>query len=451
MKKIDYNQKLYYLSYLRVKKRGDDSVVIYNYKNNEFLVYSGIDSKLFMLFLKKGDLYSFITAIKKQGVKYEDNILKRAFNILEELTQKGWVKLCDNKSEKLNRECSYLDKIEYFVDNNKFSLDEVFIELTRKCNLNCHHCYIDKNNFEKELSTEKIISFIEDIKQMGVLKVKITGGEPMLHKDFFKIIEYIISKHIGVRIYTNGSYLNTDTIEYLSDIGINEIQISVDGFKESTHDSFRRKKGNLQIIKKALLELENKRINTILSYTVTDFNIREIPLLYNYIKNFKFVKLNASPYINYHRYTFKKENIDKMLNVSKETIIALKKYAYEMQDVWSSKMSYGFSYPNKFIGYCGAGTFSCYLSSKGQVYFCPMLQEEEFKLGDINEMNIKEIWLNSDFLKEYRRYTIRDIEKCSECIAVNFCRGGCRARAYLRNNDLLSNDFISCEMFLNGS
>jgi len=441
---IDDSSFLFCKSNLKVKNRSDKSTVIFNSNNNEFRVYSGIEANLLKLLLKTGNLAEVEKKIRNKENGNNEYLLNKSRDIFQQLLETGWFKIGDNNS--IDNGCCSTTDLTHFDDNGCSGLDEIFLEITKRCNLNCHHCYIDNEGLKNEIKTEQIMKIIDDVDKMGILKIKVTGGEPMMHKDFFDIIKYIESKNIGIRLYTNGSFLNRNTIDKLYSIGIKEIQISMDGFNSHTHDNFRRTKGNLDHIKNVLPYLDEKGINTIISYTVTDYNVLEISELGDYLRKFQNVKLNASTFMNYHG---QEDCIDEILKVSEETIKKLKDYAYSMQDIWSKKISYGFTYDNRYIGYCGTGVFSCYISSSGKVYLCPVLQDDSFKLGDINDSSIDEIWTNSIVLKEYRKHSLKDIDKCSTCISVGKCRGGCRARAYFNNNNILSHDPISCKMFNN--
>lgn len=425
----------------RVKLRTDGALAITNIEENKIKVYKGIDKQIVALLLKYSKSSHVEKLILEKMGENAENVLGKLEHIIDELKDMNIInEEKNNTSYKINKQ-----NLDIYSENLTKSLDEIYIEITKRCNLRCYHCYIDNDILKREMSIEKIQDIIDQAAEMGVLMIKVTGGEPLIHKDFFKIAKYIRDKNMLLRVYTNGTSLNEDVINNMYNCGVKEIQISVDGFYDETHDSIRRKKGNLNNIKQALPILEKNNIKTILSFTATDFNVSEIKYFSEYLKEFKHIKLNASLFMNYHN---KQECNHDMLNVSNDTINELKRCAYTMQDVWSKKMDYGFTYSNDNIGYCGAGNFSMYISSIGEVYMCPVLQENSFRLGNVNGERLKDIWENSEALNEFRKYKLRDIDKCNSCQKVNECRGGCRVRAYLSNDSIYSHDPISCSMFL---
>lgn len=321
-----------------------------------------------------------------------------------------------------------------------WTLDEVFLELTKQCNLKCHHCYIPKDIHLDELKKSDWNKVIKECAELGVGLVKVTGGEPMLHPDFYQIVKEIMDNNMEVRLYTNGSNLNEETINKLKRLSVNELQISVDGASKETHDSFRRTNGNFNTIMKALPLLEKYKFNIILSFTVTDYNVNEMELFCSLASQFSNVKIVISPYINYHQ-TYK---IDNLVNVNGDIIERLN-YCFENnKHIWSDKIRYSLTFSNKYIGYCGFGIYSLYIDSTGKILMCPLVSD--IVVGNVSD-GIPYIWGNSEILNQYRAHTLADVEQCNLCKNINICKGGCRARAYIANGSFFTNDPISCQMY----
>lgn len=326
-----------------------------------------------------------------------------------------------------------------------WTLEEVFFELSKMCNLKCKHCYIPEDVNKLELTFEDWIKIIDDCAALGVYMIKLTGGEPMINSYFFDLLKYIKSKKIKVRLYTNGSYLDSKNIEKLKLLGLDEIQISLDGAIAETHDNFRNTKGNFNKILTALPILEKNDFAVTLSFTVSSHNIGELDNFILLVRNYRNVKVVVSPYINYHQ-TYQNKN--DFLNVKDEDIMKIKSCFNKNQSIWSDKTRYYLSYSNKYIGFCGLGVYSIYIDSKGKVMLCPLLNQEENLVGDIHEDSLKKIWEQSPLLVEYRNKTVADISGCNTCCNSHICRGGCRARAFFKHKNLLTKDPISCSMYL---
>src|SRR6201992_3698040 len=82
-------------------------------------------------------------------------------------------------------------------------------ELTYACNLSCVHCLSSSGRRDpRELTTDECISVVDQLRAMQVFYVNLGGGEPMLRRDFFDIVEYATTHAVGVKFSTNGTYLD---------------------------------------------------------------------------------------------------------------------------------------------------------------------------------------------------------------------------------------------------
>lgn len=324
-----------------------------------------------------------------------------------------------------------------------WTLEEIFFEVTKRCNLKCNHCYIPKDIQKDELSYDDWKSLVDVCSDLGISLIKLTGGEAMLVEYFSDLVTYIRSKGIRVRVYTNGSFLTVNKMIFLKEVGVTQIQISLDGATEVTHDKFRGTTGSYNKILKALPYLEEIALPVILSFTVSDFNENEIEQFIDLAKKYNNVKIVVSPYINYHQ-TFTNKD---MLNVSPEIIDKLKICYEKNKSIWSDKTKYYYTFTNKYIGYCGFGLYSAYIDSVGKVLLCPLMNEDEHVIGNIKKQSLKQIWESSQVLQNFRQYTLAEIEECNTCPNINACRSGCRARAYYLNGSVIKKDPIGCMMF----
>lgn len=151
---------------------------------------------------------------------------------------------------------------------NGFSFaDTAFIEVTRKCNLFCKHCL---NNSGKELdntlTTEEIINLIKKLSNAGIQEIRFTGGEPLLHPDIFKLIQFADENGIRTSIGTNATLITEEIAKKLAKAGLKQAIVSIDG-TETTHDSIRGN-GNFKRALEGIKNLQNNniliRINSVL-------------------------------------------------------------------------------------------------------------------------------------------------------------------------------------------
>ena len=152
---------------LSIKKRIDNKIVISGLNNGNW-VLSQIESIVLQEFNGGRDLEEILAILPGREV----SIIK----IYENFIDKGI--LVKNSARKIDLSA-------------KWTLDEVFFELTKQCNLRCHHCYIPKEIEKKELGLEKWFQIVDSCKDLGVGLIKLTGGEAMLHPHFWDIVKYI--------------------------------------------------------------------------------------------------------------------------------------------------------------------------------------------------------------------------------------------------------------------
>lgn len=134
-------------------------------------------------------------------------------------------------------------------------LSYLFLEITRRCNLNCRHCGSDcKHEAQSpELTTEswlKIVDYVARHFGKGVNFI-ITGGEPLLHPDIFRLGQHIAARQMRWGMVTNGMILNAERMKKLTDAGIYSITLSLDGMAQA-HNWLRNSPKAYERVVKAL-------------------------------------------------------------------------------------------------------------------------------------------------------------------------------------------------------
>jgi radical SAM protein with 4Fe4S-binding SPASM domain len=127
-------------------------------------------------------------------------------------------------------------------------------EITYRCNHLCTFCYNSPTG-EGEMTTEQVFEVLRKISEFGVLYVTLTGGDPLCHKDFYKIAAEVRRLGMALRIYTNG-YLLADpkVVRRIAELQPMELEISVHGARPETHDGLTRIRGSFE---KTIAGIEN--------------------------------------------------------------------------------------------------------------------------------------------------------------------------------------------------
>ncbi len=155
---------------------------------------------------------------------------------------------------------------------------QIDLNVTNRCNFNCIHCGFDsgKSNLEDmDLSLAKKI--LKDFKSLGGIKVDLTGGEPMLHKDIDKIISYANKLNLRTKLVTNGSLLTEEKLWKLKQAGLKGISVSLDGpnyksFKQTRPETIAVYHRIIKTIKNSVKIGLFTKINTV----IFDYNLYDI-------------------------------------------------------------------------------------------------------------------------------------------------------------------------------
>lgn len=163
------------------------------------------------------------------------------------------------------------------------------LELTARCNLSCKMCYIHKKEhdpiaLQKELPTAFWLQFIQQARQNGTLTMLITGGEPLLRKDFKEI--YLACKQAGfvVTVNTNGTLIDADLVEFFRQYPPARLNISLYGADAQSYETlcgiasmYDRVTGNIRALCAAGVPVK-------INYTVTEFNHADAPRIYAFAR-----------------------------------------------------------------------------------------------------------------------------------------------------------------------
>ena len=113
-------------------------------------------------------------------------------------------------------------------------------EITHRCNLKCKHCSAATRRIdEREINTDEAKGVIDQLAEAGVCWLLFSGGEPLLREDFFELAHYAVDKGLAIGLASNGTLITKEIGKRLKKIGFYSIQISLDGARAETHDSFR--------------------------------------------------------------------------------------------------------------------------------------------------------------------------------------------------------------------
>ena len=145
------------------------------------------------------------------------------------------------------------------------------------CNFDCEHCCIDKfyvpRSWEeasgrRKFELEDVRKLSQEADEMGLANIVITGGEPLILKEFDELVEAIDPSKFFIACDSNGWFLDKERAAHLKSIGVDKMQISLDGYDAESHDTFRRAPGSWERVMKAIDACREVDMHVILSTVI---------------------------------------------------------------------------------------------------------------------------------------------------------------------------------------
>lgn len=361
----------------------------------------------------------------------------------------------------------------YHYYKNRY-VNSIFWSITGRCNFRCRHCFMDAPEGELgELSTKQALSLIDEMAGCGVLRVDITGGEPLVRRDFWQLVDRIISHRMTIgKIYTNGWLLNDELLSEFEHRGLKpDISISFDGI--GTHDWMRGVPGAERAALRALKLCARRGYRTDVEMCIFKSNMDRLPETVEELKEAGVSELKVSNVAMTELWACHSEG---QALTDEEYIEAMLRYIpkyYEAQRpmdimlcnviILSRHKPYSII-AERFDGtgscldchLCGAVRFASYITPEGRLLPCmPMTSspsQESFPL--VQDIGLRK-GLSYGYYMQFVDSRVRDLMKanaeCNDCPYVLKCGGGCRASALIAgDHQLMGCDRTQCMLWKGG-
>lgn len=338
-----------------------------------------------------------------------------------------------------NGEFRYLGKPDCETNRLQFPIN-INLELIMSCYTDCEYCYADRKSFKglPHLSTERILSLIDEAKRENCFKFDINGGEVLYHKDIYKILNYLVSNGFSPLVSTKIP-LGRESLEKLKESGIKDFQISLDSVNNFIlMDLLHTPTDYLEKIENTLEEASNLdlkvKINTVL--TTKNSNPEDVENLLKFLIKFSCVdgiRLNPvglSLYKDYNAFIklFPSEADIRVI----ERAINEWRIKYDISIELSSfdcKSEFTFPYRQQNFhrrAICTGNLWNAVILPNGDVTVCEELYKfPEFNLGNICDVSLREIWNGEKALKLYYDPLSEKREgQCAKCDEYKLCRNG---------------------------
>ncbi len=310
-------------------------------------------------------------------------------------------------------------------------------ELTYACNLACTHCLSSSGRRDpEELTTEQAKALIDEIAEMQIFYINIGGGEPMIRRDFFELIEYAVSRKVGVKFSTNGTRIDKEAAKKLASIDYLDIQVSIDGADAATSDEVRGEGSYDQ----AITAMENLAEAGFGEFKISVVMTRES---IEQLDEFDALAKRFGAQLRLTRLRPSGRGVDTWdeLHPTLEQNRRLYKWLLGRPDVLTGDSFFHLSALGDSLdglNLCGAGRVVCLIDPVGDVYACPFVIHDEFLAGNVKAEGFAKVWSESDLFRSLREPG--NPGACTSCGSYDACRGGCMAAKFFTGLEMSDPD-----------
>ena len=316
---------------------------------------------------------------------------------------------------------------------NKPLLYNLFWETTLRCNAKCKHCGSragENVNVQDELTTEEIKDTLKKISEKtdaSKILLNITGGEPLVRKDLFEVMDYAVKLGFHWGITTNGMLMDDEVIKKMKDTKLATMSVSLDGLEDS-HDKFRGIKWSYKKIIENIEKLKAEKFLHCFQITtvVNKLNIGELEEMYKVMQD---LEVDSWRVVNMD--PIGRANDNQNLALDKDDFKYLLDFIKEKRKASNFDITYGCAH---FVGmnyekeirdnmfFCATGITTASILYNGDIFVCPNVERrKELIQGNVRTDDFMDVWNNK--FEWFRKMDNLKSKECEKCEDWKYCRG----------------------------
>ena len=278
----------------------------------------------------------------------------------------------------------------------------VDIFLTRACNLRCGHCFsYGGRPLKDELSFEEWISILNQLEDIGILQLRLNGGEPFMRRRIYDILSHVKHMRCFKVVITNGTMLDEKAIGALVDSDITPT-VSLDGPTPQIHDDFRGVPGTFNRTMRALRLLQQKGVFYGINTDVHSGNIRQIEDMIQLAIKFGAARISFLGLSEVGRLAITKKNV-----VSRPEYLLLSLNLLRLARKYGDKIEVSETVVSRSVPLESAGIFTCSIDSDGGVYPAnQVLGDARHRIGNLIDAPLRKLWFSRGWIP-FRRGSSR--------------------------------------------
>jgi len=307
---------------------------------------------------------------------------------------------------------------EHFKD--KPFLTSFQIELTSRCNERCVHCYMPNESRGNDIDQALFYSVLDQCRDMGVLNLTLSGGEPLLHKNFLDFLRTAKAYDFSINILSNLTLLNDEIIAEMKANRLSSVQVSLYSMKPEIHDSITGLPGSFEKTKNAVLRLINNDIPLQISCPTMKQNRNCYVDVLTWAQEHKVRAV--TDYIMMARHDRSTGNLDNRLSLEETAGLIneiIKNDLDYQEEILQADIEAAEERDDSDDIVCGVCIDALCMIADGNTYPCAGWQS--YVCGNLKEQSLRDIWESSPKVKYLRGLRKKDFPLCVKCLDKAFC------------------------------
>jgi radical SAM protein with 4Fe4S-binding SPASM domain len=313
---------------------------------------------------------------------------------------------------------------------------QVSIEVTRRCPLQCHHCYnnlpmADQDARSREMTTAEHFRMLDELVDMGCFWLLYTGGEIFARKDFLEIYTYAKQKGFLITLFTNGTLITEKIADYLVEWPPFAIEITLYGRTRETYEALTAVPGSYDRCLRGIKLLRERGLPLKLKTVATSINKHEVSAMRQFAEDELGVEFKFDGQIN-PRIDCSQSPL--AVRLTPEEVVALDMHAPKGLSEYRRLAKRDLENPPNLAKHdtvysCGGGMNSFAVNAYGEMGICVISQQDTFR---VHEAGLARVWEESLLQLRTRKRT--RMTKCISCRIQSLC-GMCPANGEMENGD----------------
>lgn len=308
---------------------------------------------------------------------------------------------------------------------------EVSLELTHHCNFRCHHCYIPDFSAPDLLTTERVLRLLEELAEMGTLFLTLTGGEMFLRRDWLPIASHARRLGFKLRLFSNASLITDAVADAIAALPA-AVEVSLYSMDAEIFERITQRQGSFARTIAGIERLRGRGVEVLLKVPIMTHNLAGVGDVFAYARRVG-AECRADRKIVHRK---DGDTAPHRLQVPEQQLLPHYGGPYSSCSIPAEHEG-----PERGGPLCAAANRFCNITSAGDVLACNIMPGSG---GNLRERSFRDIWENSEWLKQVRAIRRKDLPVCGTCPKISYC-GRCHAQALVEEGNLLAPQRSACD------